>query len=163
MDTADYFSSPSDDLLSANTAPIATQSLPVVQGEQQIAVDQPPVAPPPRYPQPDRGYAMPLEPVPEAAFNYGPGPMGTSDTGLPLKPTALPLVIAAGAGVAGGIFGGLYGAGAGLLLTGAAVNTYRLVSNKDQERSAHAVFAVAAAVAGGWMAYKAFGKKATQQ
>jgi len=155
MATEDYFVNSTSDLLSADTGPVATQPLPVLRGQQRIAVDQPPPVGPPAAPQLDRGYAMELEAGPEMALNYAP----TSGLDTITKPTVLPLVAAGAAGVAGGIFGGVWGVGAGILLTGAAVNTYRLISNKDQEKTAHGVFALVAAAAGGYMAYKAFGRK----
>ena len=73
--------------------------------------------------------------------------------------TFLPLLLAGGAAVAGGMYGGGWGALAGLLLTGSLTNAYRFMANADGERTAHGTFAVVAAAGGGYAAYKVYKTK----
>jgi hypothetical protein len=73
--------------------------------------------------------------------------------------TVMPLALSVAGAAAGGIYAGGWGAGAGLLLTGAAVNAYRYATKQDGEDRTHLAFAAIAAAVGGWMAYKAYTKK----
>ena len=78
--------------------------------------------------------------------------------------TALFATVALGAGIA---VGGPWGAGAGVLLAGAAVNGYRAQKwwgspepSEKHEAVVSAVFAAFGVGVGGYMAYKAYGAKA---
>jgi hypothetical protein len=137
------------------------------QGTMEIAQERRPV------PAPDYGYpeglpmSTPIEP-PASTDLYQMNPYPFADQSKPLGELSatttmvvVPLVLAAGGAAAGGLYAGGWGAGAGLLLTGAAVNAYRFAASKDQaSRTTHGVFAIIAGGAGAYLAYKAAkGKK----
>jgi hypothetical protein len=140
----DYFSRPA-----ALAPPVTAADVPehpaVIQPAQSAAADRTMV-----WQGTQRSYPF-GEPIPELVARplsaFGAAPATTT--------TALPLLLAVAAAVAGGLYAGPWGAGAGILLTGAVVNGYRYMANADGERKTHGVFTVLAAGGGGYMAYKA--------
>jgi len=97
---------------------------------------------------------MELEAGPEMALKL------RADLGLDTitKPTVLPWSPLGLRGCRGHLRWSL-GSGGRNPLTGAAVNTYRLIFEQGSGEDSPRVFALVAAAAGGYMAYKAFGRK----
>lgn len=86
-------------------------------------------------------------------------PMGAYSVFTGGNETVVPLLAVAGVALVGGIYYGLWGAGAGGLLTGGAINLYRSASAVGDDKSRHLMFALIAGGAGGYLGYKGWKAK----
>jgi hypothetical protein len=108
--------------------PPQTLAQPVMHGPLQAPLTQPQRTPD------NRAYAF--EPSPNNYMNWGPTPLqGMQGVDMSSGETVVPLIAVVGATVAGGVFFGIWGAGAGALLTGAAMNLYRSSAATPENRS----------------------------
>jgi hypothetical protein len=126
-------------------------SVPVMNGPLAAPLTMPQIHPD------NRGYAF--APSPSNQPLWASGATGSFSTFTGSQETIVPLVLVAGVAIAGGVFYGIWGAGAGALLTGAAINLYRTRSTTPDDSSRHLTFAVLGGAAGGYLAYKAWKSK----